>query len=351
MCGGGRHDADADVDGVTLVVLAGGGVAEPDMPSDVVGWERDLPVSVEMRHGQAAVPADADDYPAVAVADGLGAVGAEGPIVAAGGDDVADGRGLAVCDADAPAAEFAALTACLLDGGVEGVDVFVRLGDDRDAAPARAVVDPGAGRLGGELLEGAFRDTAVVDVGIERLGIARSQLEGRRLLPTVPEAVDGGQLVAASAAAELVEHAAPADGLELAGVANEDQSPTLGHGEGDELVERTRPRHACFVEDQRGTGWQSVCVGRPPVPPLVEQLGDGVRRHAGLGPQDLGGLGCRRHRKHGPALAAQVLGGATQHCRPARAGRTDDQDEAIVAGHSGGCVCLQNVEAAAVQRR
>jgi hypothetical protein len=46
--GGSGDDADADVDGVALVALAGGGVAEPEMRSGVVGRERDLTVSVEM---------------------------------------------------------------------------------------------------------------------------------------------------------------------------------------------------------------------------------------------------------------------------------------------------------------
>jgi hypothetical protein len=46
----------------------------------------------------------------------------------------------------------------------------------------------------------------------------------------VAEAVDGGELVGASGAAQFGEHAAAADGLELAGIAHEHQSPLLGHG-------------------------------------------------------------------------------------------------------------------------
>ena len=46
--GGGRDDADADVDGVALVAVGGGGVAEPDVRSGVVGGERHLTVPVEM---------------------------------------------------------------------------------------------------------------------------------------------------------------------------------------------------------------------------------------------------------------------------------------------------------------
>ncbi len=45
--------------------------------------------------------------------------------------------------------------------------------------------------------------------------------------------MDGGELVDAAGAAQLVEHAASSDGVELAGVADEDQSPSLRHGEMD----------------------------------------------------------------------------------------------------------------------
>jgi hypothetical protein len=85
----------------------------------------------------------------------------------------------------------------------------------------------------------------------------------------------------------------------------------------------------------------------------VEQLGHCVRGDAGLGPQDLGGLGglgCRRDREHGPVVAAEVVGGAAQHGGLAGAGRPDDEDEPVLAGHGGGCVCLENVEAVAVER-
>ena len=64
------------------------------------------------------------------------------------------------------------LAACLLDRGIERLDVFVGLGNDRDAAAGGGVVDPGAGGLGDELLEGAFGDAAVIDVGVEGVDVA-----------------------------------------------------------------------------------------------------------------------------------------------------------------------------------
>lgn len=110
-------------------------------------------MSVEVRHGEAAVLADVDDPPTVAVADAFAAVGAQAAVVAAGGDEIADGRGLAPCDTDRSVAKVTVLPALLLDGGVERVYVFVGLGDDGDAATGSAVVDPSAGGFGDELVE------------------------------------------------------------------------------------------------------------------------------------------------------------------------------------------------------
>ena len=112
--------------------------------------------------------------------------------------------------------------------------------------------------VGDEVVEGAGGDAAVADVGVEGVGLAGSQLEGRGLFPAVAEAVDGGELVGAAGAAELVEHAAAADGLELAGVADEDESPLLGHGERDELVEGAGADHPGLVDDEGRAGREPV---------------------------------------------------------------------------------------------
>jgi hypothetical protein len=67
----------------------------------------------------------------------------------------------------------------------------------------------------------------------------------------VVEAVDGGQLVGGDAAAQLVEHAASTDGLELAGVTDEHQSPALRHGERRQLIEGAGANHASLIDDDR----------------------------------------------------------------------------------------------------
>ena len=71
-----------------------------------------------------------------------------------------------------------------LDRGVEGVDVLVRLGDDRDGAAGGGVVDPLAGCVGDELVEGAGGDAAVVDVGVEGVGRCRLAAGGTRPVPS-----------------------------------------------------------------------------------------------------------------------------------------------------------------------
>jgi hypothetical protein len=83
------------------------------------------------------------------------------------------------------------------------------------------VVDPLSGGFGDEVVEGAGGDPAVPEVGVERLGVVGAQQQGRALLPAVTEAVDRRQLMGATGAAQLVEHAAATDGLELARVADE----------------------------------------------------------------------------------------------------------------------------------
>ncbi len=133
--------------------------------------------------------------------------------------------------------------------------MLVGLGDDGHRTSCRGVLDPLACCGRREVGEGALADAAAVDVGVEGFGVAGSQLEGRGLFPRVAEPVDGGELMGSANAAELVEHAAPAHGLELAGVAHEHQSPPLGRGEADDLVEGAGADHPCFVEHE-------CCAGR-----------------------------------------------------------------------------------------
>jgi len=58
-----RHELDAHVDGVTLVAVFGGGVAETYMLADVVGWQAERAVSGAVGHGQRPVGVGHHDVP------------------------------------------------------------------------------------------------------------------------------------------------------------------------------------------------------------------------------------------------------------------------------------------------
>lgn len=163
------------------------------------------------------------------------------------------------------------------------------------------------------------------------------------------EAVDRCELVDARGAAQLVEHAASSDGLELAVVADEHQSPPLGRGELCECVEVSGPQHPCLVDDQRGVRREPVLVMGLPVAPLVEQLGDRGGLHAGLVPEDLGRLGGGGDGEDMAPLGAQVGGGPAERGCLAGAGWSNDEHERVVAGDGCGGIGLEDVEPGPVQ--
>src|SRR5436309_1679329 len=97
-----------------------------------------------------------------------------------------------------------------------------------------------------------------------------AQLERRRLLPRMSEPVDGGELMRAADATQLIEHPASADGLELPRIADQHQPPMLRHGQGNEVVEGAGTEHPGFIDDERRPGCEAVLRSRRPVcVPLV----------------------------------------------------------------------------------
>ncbi len=125
-------EGDAAVGGVALGTVFGGGVGELDVLADVVGGERDRAVSVESGHGDFTVRVGVGDGPAFSVADGFAGAGSQSSVIAAGRDDVADHRPVVGDLGEGVLVEFAGFDAALLDVVVDGVDVFVAAGRDRD---------------------------------------------------------------------------------------------------------------------------------------------------------------------------------------------------------------------------
>ncbi len=133
----------AVVDGVGLVAVFGGGVAESDVFAGVVGGQRDGAVSLFAAHGQRTVGVDGGDGPGFAVADRFTGRGDQCAVVAAGGDDVADVDVLAASDrCSVFAVEVSGVEPGCLHGAVDGVDVVVGRGDEGDCFAALVVFDP-----------------------------------------------------------------------------------------------------------------------------------------------------------------------------------------------------------------
>ena len=121
------------VDGVGLVAVFGGGVAQSDVFADVVGGQGDGAVSSFAADGQGTVRCDGGDGPGFSVADRFTCRGDQGAVVAAGGDDVTDVNVLAASDRRSVfAVEVSGVEPGCLHGAVDGVDVVVRRGDEGD---------------------------------------------------------------------------------------------------------------------------------------------------------------------------------------------------------------------------
>ncbi len=170
-------EGDAAVGGVALGAVFGGGVGELDVLADVVGGEGDGAVSVESGHGDLAVRVGVGDGPAFSVADGFAGGGAESSVVAAGGDDVADHRPVVVDLDERVLVEFAGFDAALLDVVVDGVDVFVAGGRDRDRLAVVAASGPGVGDRVEVVVERAGSDAAEGVVEVECFGVALAEAE------------------------------------------------------------------------------------------------------------------------------------------------------------------------------
>ena len=221
------------------------------------------------------------DGPEFAVADGFAGGGVDLAVVAAGDDDVAGVGVLSVSDgAGHGGVELTGGGAGGLDGVVDQVDVLVGGGGDGDRLVVLVAVEPQVGDVVEVFVELAGPDSAVRDVGLDRARVAVSQFQGCGGFPGLVEAVDAGEVVGPSGGAQLVEHPAATDGLELVGVADEGESPVLSFGEADEAFEGAGADHPGFVDDDRRPGREPIpVVGWPVVAfPLVEQFGEGVGR-------------------------------------------------------------------------
>ena len=66
-------------------------------------------------------------------------------------------------------------------------------------------------------------------------------------------------------AAQLMEHAAATDRLQLAWITDQYEAPLMVLGEGDEAVQRAGADHAGLIDQHRRPCPQPIAVGRWPV--------------------------------------------------------------------------------------
>ena len=207
------------------------------------------------------------------------------------------------------------------------------------------VADPVEGDVVEVFGERGGPDPVVVEVGVEAGRVAVSQLEGRVGFPLVAEAVDRVELDRAAGGAQLGEHPAAGDGLELVWVTDQRQPPVALIGElGEEKV--AGGEHPGLVDDQsRAGGEPPARFGWPVVTVVfVEQFGDRVASHAGLGFEDTGRFRGRRQPERRATLRSEIVDGGAQHRRLAGASRADHEHETVVTGDSGAASHLHHVQ-------
>ena len=184
---GAGGDAVQDVGGDALGAVDGARVAEFDGLGDVAGGQdHGLPVGLVDR-AEVAVGGDAGDGPAVAVADPVGARGAQPTVVQAGDDHVAD-RGVAAVGEGDGAGGLDAVAEVGLGAGVEFGDQVAGGGDHEGVRAGVAGGEPGVEDLVGAGAEVADVDAVVVEVEAERFGVAGAQREAGGAFGGVGEA-------------------------------------------------------------------------------------------------------------------------------------------------------------------
>lgn len=175
-------------------------------------------------------------------------------------------------------------------------------------------------------------EPAVAVVGGGGVRFAGPEVQAGVCFPGVLEASGCGELDVGDGVAPVGEHAASADGGELVGVADGDESPSVLAYQVDQVGEVVGAGHAGFVEDhrrphrQRGGG-----VGM-----AGEEAGHRFGRTARLGAEDVCGLTGWRQSDYGASCGVQLGDGFGGCGGLAGPGRPDDHDQLGGAGHGGG---------------
>ncbi len=219
--------------GVALVAVFGDGVGEFDGVPRRVPRDNHGAGLAQLGQGERSVVGDPCHGPAVTVPHHLPHIGAKVPEVAAGRHHIPHQHLDAVAnDRGSGGVEFPGRDPGGLEVGVDEPGVVVGRRRHRERLAGRVSLAPRGGDGVEVFGEGAGLDAAVCFVGVEDGGVAVSELEGCGGFPRFGEAVDGVELDRGDDAGDLRQQAAAADGLQLARITHQHQTPVLLVGRG-----------------------------------------------------------------------------------------------------------------------
>ena len=257
-------EEEPDIDGAALGGVTGLGVPELEILGDVVSGKPHR--SGASGDGDGTVTVDVFDRPVVPVLHHDPAVGAQGALVAAGHDFVADEQSLSAEVEGGPVGvELMSVDASLLRKFVEAVDGVVGVGHQRHRLPPLSGVAPRVDDGDLHLVGGAVVESTVMPIFVDHADVARAETAGGGAFPLVGEAVDVVEFDGATGVDEVGEHAAASDGGELAGIPHHHHPPRHVFGETYQGGELRGGDGAGFVHDHRRPSGQVIpsgCGGR-----------------------------------------------------------------------------------------
>ncbi len=337
---GSIEEEEGTVDGATLSGVAGLGVGQLDVLSDVVGGKADGAGATGDAQGTVVV--NGENVPSVAVLHHRSAVGPHLAIVASGGNSVTDVQSVAAhLDRRPGEVDLAGLAPHRLRPVVESHHRFVGRRHHRcSLTPGSGLPPGGHDRLLHPPAAPAM-NAAVVVVSGEHVRVSPTQLQACLPLPTVDEAVDTVELDRPVAVDEVAKHSRAPHRRELHRVADEGQSPAPAIGEVGELCQARCRNHGRLVHHHRGPCGKVVAVVRRTLQAVLdEEPVEGVRGQPGVIAEYFSGRGRRGYAKHRPSLGAQLLDGRSERSGLAGARRPHDQDQLAAPRDRGGHFAL-----------
>ena len=216
---------------------------------------------------------------------------------------------------------------------VQGMDGFVRVGDQHGRDPGDGVGAPGSVCRVDHRLGIATGHAVVVGGGVDRFGAAVTEIEGGGLLPLAHEPVHVDQFGGIIAVVdEEGEHTTCGDGLELRPVPHQQHLRSRLLGQSRDAVEGEGAREGGFIDDDQLTlpeGLAGALMGVPPFRSVLRPDAEVIREY----------LRCDRRRSETddatPAVLTLPRGAECTHGRrlPGPSGADQHIDYSTRHGH------------------